>query len=66
MNIGKVLGILKTESPVEFVMKSGWVLCEVCNGNNVHGLRWIVKKGTKRAGIKRAQDGGYVLVEVEL
>ena len=65
MNIGKVLGILKTETPVELVMKSGWTLCEVCNGNNAHGLSWILRKGTKRAGIKR-QDGGYVLVEVEL
>ena len=66
MNTGYTLQELPRWS-VDSLKREGWLLVErFAKGQNAHGLHAIFSKGTKRAGIKRAQDGGYVLVEVEL
>ena len=70
MNIRKVItnfGPDKTLSEVLFTCENRrWKVYDWCEGTNAHGFLLLLRKEKERAGIKRAQDGGYVLVEVEL
>ena len=66
MNTGRTLQEFPRWS-VDSLKKDGWLLVERCEkGRNAHGLIALFRKGTARAGIKRTQDGGFALVEVQL
>ena len=66
MNLGRTLQQFPRWS-VDSLKKDGWLLVErFGKGQNAHGLIASFRKGTARAGIKRTQDGGFALVEVQL
>ena len=70
MNIRKVIanfGPDKTLSEALFTCENRrWEVYDWCEGKNAHGLLLLLRRGKERAGIKRTQDGGLALVEVEL
>ena len=70
MNIGKTLRKFESRWLLSEVVSAceakRWKEYAQCEGTNVHGFFMLLRKGKERAGIKRSQDGGYILVEVEL
>jgi hypothetical protein len=70
MNIGKVIRKFESKlllSEVQSTCESRrWKVYDWCEGTNAHGFLLLLRKGKERAGIKRTQDGGLALVEVQL
>ena len=70
MNLGKVIRKFESKwllSEVQSACEAKrWKVYDWCEGSNAHGFLLLLRKSKERAGIKRTQDGGFALVEVQL